>query len=119
MRRVFEVARKQRLLTRDHCGGTRCIFSHRLPGGAAILAGMRLSPGHYFLRLLAGLFAAAGFLAWIGVAWRAFSGIDNITAQSDEGGRLMSWALAGTVLMIVGMVLLHVAADAADRDRQE
>lgn len=71
------------------------------------------------LRLLAFLFAAAGLLAWIGVAWKAFVGIDGISAQSGEGGRLMSWALTGTVLMIVGMVLLHVAPGASDREGQE
>lgn len=71
------------------------------------------------LRLLGGLCAAAGLLAWIGVAWEAISDLDGVTPQSDKGGRLMVWALTGTVLMIVGMVLLHVAADAAEREETE
>ena len=80
---------------------------------------MRSSTGHLFLRLLGGLCAAAGFLAWIGLLWRASSDLDGVTPQSDEGGRLMVWALVGTVLMICGAIVLHLAQDAAERDDRE
>ena len=79
----------------------------------------RTSAGPLVLRLLGGLCAAAGFLAWVGLAWRAIADLDGVTAQGDEGGRLMRWALTGTLLMILGTVLLHVAADATERDEQE
>ena len=61
----------------------------------------------------------AGVLAWIRLAWEAISGLDGVTPQSDEGGRLMVWALAGTVLMVVGVLILHVAADAPEDEEQE
>lgn len=75
---------------------------------------MRVPTGHFFLRLLGGLCAAAGALAWAGLAWQAFSQLEEISPQSDEGGRLMRWALTGTLLMIVGMLLLHVGAEPAE-----
>ena len=71
------------------------------------------------LRLLGSLCAAVGFLAWIGLAWKAVSNLEDLTPQSDEGGGLMVWALTGTVLMIVGMVVLHVATDALEPEEQE
>ena len=75
---------------------------------------MRSTLGQHLLRLLGVLCAVAGFLAWIGLAWKAFSDIDGVTPESDEGGRLMIWAVTGTVLMILGMVLLHLAPDEAE-----
>ncbi len=64
------------------------------------------------LLFLGGLVATAGFLAWMTLAWSAFSDADAVTPQSDEGGRMMLWALTGTVLMIAGMIVLHFAQDA-------
>lgn len=80
---------------------------------------MRSSAGHHFLRLLGGLCATVGLLAWIGVGWRAISDLDAVTPQSDEGARLMVWALTGTGLMIVGTVILHFAQATAEREEQE
>lgn len=71
----------------------------------------RSSIGRPILLLLGGLCATAGFLAWVALGWRAFSNLDGVTPQSDEGGHLMVWALTGTVVMILGMVLLHVAGE--------
>lgn len=79
---------------------------------------MRSSSGQLLLRLIGGLCATAGFLAWIGVAWKAISDIEGVTPQSGLGGRLMLLAVTGTVLMIVGMVILHVAQVAAERTAQ-
>lgn len=80
---------------------------------------MRSSPWRLFLSLIGGLCAAAGLLAWIGVAWKAISDLDGVTPQSDEGEHLMVWALTGTVLMILGMVILHFVQHAAEREAQE
>ncbi len=43
------------------------------------------------------------------MAWKAVSDMDGVTPQSGEGGRLMAWAVTGTVLMIAGTIVLHVA----------
>jgi len=80
---------------------------------------MRASLGATLLRLLGALCAAAGLLAWIGVAWTAFSDPDRATPQNGEGGRLTGWALVGTVVTIVGMILLHLAAQRAERGERE
>ena len=79
---------------------------------------MRASAGHHLLRLLGGLCAAVGVLAWIGLAWTATSDRDAVTPQGDEGGRLMVWALTGTVLMIAGALLLHLAPDGSDDEER-
>ena len=80
---------------------------------------MRALAGHHLLRLLGVLCAAAGLFAWIALAWRATSNLDSVTPQSGEGGRLMAWAVTGTVLMIVGAVILHLAVDATEREVRE
>ena len=80
---------------------------------------MRTPAGHHVLRLLGGLCAAAGVLAWVGLAWKASSSLDGVTAQGDEGGRLLAWGLTGTVLMIVGAVLLHFAVDPSEAEEQD
>jgi hypothetical protein len=80
---------------------------------------MRAPAGHHVLRLLGGLCATAGFIAWVALAWKASSSRDGVTPQGDEGGRLLVWGLTGTVLMIVGAVLLHFAVDAVDRHKQD
>jgi hypothetical protein len=77
---------------------------------------MRASAGQRLLRVLGVLCAAAGVLAWIGLAWQAVARLDEVTPEGDEGGRLLAWGLTGTVLMIVGMVVLHAAADASRRE---
>ena len=71
---------------------------------------MRTSPGQLLLRLLAALFAAAGFSAWIYVAWKALTELDEISPENETGSDLMVWAVSGTVLMIFGAILLHFAA---------
>jgi len=80
---------------------------------------MQTSAGHHLVRLLGIGCAAVGILAWARVAWRAVASIDSISSQSDEGGRLLVWGLTGTLLMIAGAVLLHVAASADEREEQE
>lgn len=81
----------------------------------SMLTLMGSSAGQRLLRLLGIACAIAGFGAWVGLAWQAFVSADEITPESDEGGRLMTWALTGTLLMIAGLGLLHVVADAARR----
>jgi len=61
----------------------------------------------------------AGLVAWIGLAWSVFADPEAVTPQSDAGGRLMTRALLGTVLMISGAVLLHLAQSAAEREAEE
>lgn len=80
---------------------------------------MGRSAGHLLLRWLGGLCATAGLLAWIGLAWRAISDLDGVTPEGEEGGRLLGWGLTGTVLMIVGMILLHLAVIASEGEDQE
>lgn len=80
---------------------------------------MRRSPGHYLLILVGGLCAAAGVLEWIRLFWKAVSELDTVSPEGGEGGRLLVWAVTGTVLMILGIVLLHVALDAAERRERE
>ncbi len=48
------------------------------------------------------------------MGWSAFSDLDGMTSKSGEGGRLVVRGLTGTMLMIVGMILLHVAEDAPE-----
>lgn len=79
---------------------------------------MRTSAGQHLLRILGGLCLVVGFLAWIGLAWTAISDPDGATPQGEASGPLMAWALTGTVLMIVGMVLLHVAAGAVEQEQR-
>lgn len=81
-----------------------------------MLAPVRASAGNLCLRVLGGVCSAAGGLAWVVLGWKAVEGIDRVTPQGEEGGRLMVWAVTGTLLMIGGMVLLHVAS-AAEEDR--
>lgn len=73
---------------------------------------MRSSAGTRLLRLLGVLASIGGLLAWVGLAWRALSDLEAVTADSPEGARLMTWALVGTLAMILGTVLLHLAANA-------
>ena len=80
---------------------------------------MRMPAAHHVLRLLGALFALAGLLAWGGLAWKAVAAIDDVNPQGEEGARLLTWGLTGTLLMIVGMVLFHLAADAAEKDEEE
>lgn len=80
---------------------------------------MMRGAGNHILRILGGLCATAGFLAWIGLIWRAVSDLEGVTPQSDGGAQLMTWALTGTVLMIVGMVLLHLTQRATEREEPE
>lgn len=77
---------------------------------------MRARAGPILLRLLGVLCAVAGLLAWIALAWKAFSTPDIATPQGEAGGRLLAWALVGTVAMIVGMIFLHLAAQPAERE---
>ncbi len=79
---------------------------------------MQLPAGHQVLRFLGGVCGTIGFLAWIALAWKAVAGLEDITPQSEEGGRLMVWALAGTLLMILGTVLLHAAGRVAEGDER-
>ncbi len=67
------------------------------------------------LRVIGGLCIVVGGLAWIRLAWKAISNLDSVTRQSEVGGRLMVWAISGTVLMIFGMIVLHFAEHAAER----
>ena len=80
---------------------------------------MRGPAGNRLLRLLGVSCATAGFLAWMALAWTAFSDPDRATPQGDEGGRLLGWGLTGTVGMIVGMLLLHVAVQASESDGRD
>lgn len=80
---------------------------------------MRGSIGQHLLRLLGVVCAAGGLLAWVGVAWTAFSDPDVATPQGEAGGRLTAWALVGTVAAILGMIFLHLAARADERDAQD
>ena len=70
------------------------------------------------LRVLGGACAAAGFLAWGGLLWTAIASLEDVTPEGEGGGRLVLLGLTGTLLMIAGMILLHVAADAAERDER-
>ena len=75
--------------------------------------------GQPVLRFLGGLIATVGFLCWVGLGWRAVVNLDAATPQGEEGGRLMVQALVGTVLMIAGMIVLHFAADASEREESD
>ena len=66
--------------------------------------------GPKVLRLLGALCATAGALAWIRLAWNAVTLLDEVAPQGDQGTRLLTWGVTGTVLMVVGMVLLHTGA---------
>ena len=79
---------------------------------------MKLFSPRNLLRLLGGVFTAAGFLAWIALAWRAVSDLEGVSPENEEGSRLMGWAVAGTVLMILGAILLHFAVAEDERDDQ-
>lgn len=76
---------------------------------------MRGSVGNLLLKVLGALCAAGGLVTWVALAWTAFTQPDVATPRGSEGGRLLGWALVGTIVMIVGMILLHVAAQAAER----
>lgn len=71
-----------------------------------------------FLRFLGGLCAALGGVAWIALVWEAGSDLDGVTPQSDGGGHLMGRALTGTLLMIAGMVILHLAAETPEQEEE-
>ncbi len=43
------------------------------------------------------------------MAWKGAASIDEIEAHSDEGSSLLVWALVGTLLMIVGGMIMHIA----------
>ncbi len=80
---------------------------------------MRSSTGRPFLRVAGGLCALAGVFAWISLGWTALMDPEGVTPQSDAGGRLMTRALLGTMLMIAGTVLLHLAQDAAENEAEQ
>jgi hypothetical protein len=84
-----------------------------------MLASMRVRNGRHLLQLLGVLLATAGVLAWIGLAGQAISDPEGVTPQSDEGGSRMAWALAGTVLMIAGLLVLHVAPDGPEEGARD
>jgi len=84
-----------------------------------MLEDMRASVGHHLLRLLGALCATAGVVAWIFVGWTALANLDELTAESGVGERLLLFGLVGTVLMIAGTVLMHVSAGAPDCDGRE
>lgn len=78
----------------------------------------------------AGMVAAgAGFLSLLSVVWLALHEMEEAAPVGDTGARLMVRALAGTLLMILGTVLMHIGhredADdapdelAADRERRD
>lgn len=71
------------------------------------------------LLVISGLCVATGMASWLIMAWKAVTGLENVTPQSDTGGSLMGWAVSGTLLMITGMIMLHFAADMAEETRQE
>ena len=63
---------------------------------------------------IGGLFAA-GIAGWIVLAWRGMADLDAVRADSEEGSGLLAWGLLGTVLMILGIVFLHIAAHADEK----
>ena len=77
---------------------------------------MRLPAAHHALRLLGVFVATLGLFAWIVLAWKAVANLDEVSPRSEEGGRLMAWALSGTGLMIAGLVLLHFAESASEEE---
>ncbi len=66
-----------------------------------------------FIRVLSTI---AGLLAWVALAWKALSDSDSVTPQSEEGGFMMVLALGGTILMILGMIVLHFVEDAVENE---
>lgn len=80
---------------------------------------MRVPPEHRLLQVFGVLFATAGLVAWIGVAWTGIKNFGEVSAQSDEGGSLMVWAVTGTLLMILGLALLQVEAMAGKREEPD
>ena len=75
---------------------------------------MRISPGRLLLQVVGGLCVLAGLLLWVGLALSAMSDPDSLTPQSDAGGRLLTWALGGMLLMILGLALLQFEGHAAE-----
>jgi len=61
----------------------------------------------------------AGILAWCFLAWKSIKPLDEVKAHSDEGGSLVIWALTGTVLMIVSMIILQSVEYAAKREASQ
>lgn len=80
---------------------------------------MRVPAGSVILRILGALCAAAGFIAWICLAWKAITDLDSVTPQSEEGGSLVTWALSGTLLLIFGMIILHFIEHAGEEEEPE
>jgi len=78
---------------------------------------MNRSTGRTFVLLLGGLCAVAGIAAWIVLGWKALAEIDGIEAHSAAGGRLIVWGLTGTLLMIAGSVILHIAQPREDQEQ--
>lgn len=75
---------------------------------------MQNSAGPLVLRLFGALLIVAGFVAWIGLIWVLPSDLGEVSADSEEGGRLVLRLLVGAVLLILGMVLLHFAQAASE-----
>ena len=73
----------------------------------------------WLLRIAGVLCIAAGTWAWGSVAWAALAEIDDLTPQSEAGGRMVGRAITGTVVMIAGMILLHFGQDAAERNQRD
>lgn len=80
---------------------------------------MRLSSTSTWLRVLGLLLGALGIGAWIQLARLVPADLGELSAQGEEGGRLVAWALVGTVLMIGGMILLHFGQAASEREERE
>lgn len=79
---------------------------------------MKPPTGPLLLRVVAGLLVLAGLLVWGGLAWTAVTQLDELSSKGEQGRDLMARALLGTVLMILGMIVLHFAADATERIEQ-
>jgi len=80
---------------------------------------MRAPDSLLVLRVLCGLCAGAGFIAWIGVAWKIVTDLDSVTPQSEEGGSTLTWALSSTLLLIFGMIIFHLVAHTAEEEESE
>ncbi len=70
---------------------------------------MQASLGQRVLRWGGVLSGLAGLGAWGQLMLQAFSGIEEVAPENEEGARFMAWAVGGTVLMIVGTLLLHLS----------
>ena len=80
---------------------------------------MRSPIKNRLVSVLGALLSIVGFLLWVRLGWEAVSGIEDASPQSTEGGRLMAWALGGTLLMVAGMIVLHVAVADPEQEAEE